>query len=62
MLGEQGKLEESEQKSLEAENIKKAREEVLLVYDSQNNPNKTFKICEVCGAKQALNETEIKIR
>lgn len=61
-LGEQGKLEESERLSQEAENVKKGREELLLVYDSQNNPYKTFKICEICGARQSLNETETKIK
>jgi RNA-binding protein Luc7-like 2 len=51
MLGEQGKLEESEHKAVEAENIKKAREELLLAHEASSNPFKTFKICEICGAR-----------
>lgn len=61
-LGEMGKLEESEIKAQEAENLKKARDDVILVWDAQKNPFKTFKICEVCGAKMSLNETENRVR
>ena len=47
---------------MEADNLKKAREDVLLAYEGTNNPFKTYKICEVCGARQSLYETENKVK
>ncbi|CAD8164492.1 unnamed protein product [Paramecium octaurelia] len=61
-MGEQGKIEESERLIMEADNLKKAREDVLLAYEGTNNPFKTYKICEVCGARQSLYETENKVK
>lgn len=61
-MGEQGKIEESERLIQESDNLRKAREEVLLVYEGTNNPFKTYKICEVCGARQSLYETENKVK
>ncbi|CAK84363.1 unnamed protein product (macronuclear) [Paramecium tetraurelia] len=61
-MGELGKIEESERLIMEADNLKKAREDVLLAYEGTNNPFKTYKICEVCGARQSLYETENKVK
>lgn len=61
-LGELGKFEESERLVQESENLKKARDDVILVWEAQSNPFKTYKICELCGAKMSLHETENRVR
>ena len=57
-LGEEGKIEESEQLDAEIQNLKKKKEDLLKAGDNSLYGLKQMKVCEICGAMQAINDTE----
>ncbi len=58
-LGDEGKIEESEACIIQVESLKKRKEEMKLTGDpSMGGSNRQMKVCEICGAMQALNDTE----
>lgn len=59
ILGEEGRLEETEQIMAEIDKLKFKKEELMQIGDGTNLiNNKLMKVCEVCGALQAINDTE----
>jgi len=58
-LGEEGKIEESEESANQVELLKKKKEELKSSADP-NITSKSLKVCEICGALQTLNDTEKK--
>lgn len=57
-LGEHGKLEEAELIMMEVEKVRSRKEDLIKIAESQNLNAKSLKVCEVCGALQAVNDTE----
>jgi len=58
-LGDEGKIEESEACMTQIESLKKRKEEMKLTGDPNLGANsRQMKVCEICGAMQALNDTE----
>lgn len=58
VLGEKGEIEASEKLNEEVESLKRTKEDLYLVALNQNLAAKQMKICEVCGAKQSVNDLE----
>jgi len=59
ILGDEGKLEELEACMAQIESLKKRKEEMKLAGDPNlGAANRQMKVCEICGAMQALNDTE----
>lgn len=58
VLGEKGEVEEAERLNEEVEKQKRSKDDLLLVALNQNLAAKQMKICEVCGAKQSVNDLE----
>lgn len=58
MLGEKGEVEEAERLNEEVEKQKRSKDDLLLVALNQNLAAKQMKICEICGAKQSVNDLE----
>lgn len=58
VLGEQGKIEESEKLSEEVEQLRKTKDDLLMVAVNQTLASKQMKICDICGAKQSINDLE----
>ena len=58
-LGDEGKIEESEACMVQIEALNKRKEEMKLTGDPNLGANsRQMKVCEICGAMQALNDTE----
>ncbi len=59
ILGDEGKLEELEACMAQIESLKKRKEEMKIAGDPNlGASNRQMKVCEICGAMQALNDTE----
>jgi hypothetical protein len=58
VLGEKGEIEASEKLNEEVESLKRTKEDLYLVALNQNLAAKQMKICDVCGAKQSVNDLE----
>ena len=60
-LGEQGKIEESEMLTLEIEKLVKKKEELEMYGDAPaSDQQKHLKVCEICGALQTINDTDLR--
>ena len=57
-LGEVGKLEESERLSEEVERLKRSKQDLEILAENPTLASKHMKVCEICGAMQAINDTE----
>jgi len=58
-LGEEGKIEESEEVTAQVEMLRRKKEELSNLGDaSLGIPTKSMKICEICGAMQAISEAD----
>lgn len=59
-LGEIGKIDESEKLTEEIERLKRTKEDLRILADNPTLAAKQMKVCEICGAMQAINDTEIR--
>lgn len=59
-LGEMGKIEESERLVEEVERLKTAKEDLIVLAENPVLAAKQMKVCEICGAMQAINDTEVR--
>ena len=59
-LGELGKIEESEKLTEEIERLKKNKQDLWLLAENPTLAKKQMKVCEICGAMQAINDTEVR--
>jgi RNA-binding protein Luc7-like 2 len=57
-LGDAGKIEESERVNEEVQKLKRAKEDLVTLAENPTMVAKQMKVCEVCGAMQATNDTE----
>jgi hypothetical protein len=57
-LGDAGKIEESERVNEEVQNLRRAKEDLITLAENPTMVAKQMKVCEVCGAMQATNDTE----
>lgn len=57
-LGDAGKIEESERVNEEVQKLKRAKEDLHTLAENPTMVAKQMKVCEVCGAMQATNDTE----
>ena len=57
-LGDAGKIEESERVNEEVQKLKRAKEDLTTLAENPTMVAKQMKVCEVCGAMQATNDTE----
>jgi RNA-binding protein Luc7-like 2 len=57
-LGDAGKIEESERVNEEVQNLRRAKEDLTTLAENPTMVAKQMKVCEVCGAMQATNDTE----
>ena len=58
MLGEKGEIEESEKLNDQVDQLRQTKDDLLMVAINQNLASKQMKICDVCGAKQSINDLE----
>lgn len=58
ILGEKGHIEECERLENEVQNLQKTKADLMIVAVNPNLASKQMKICEVCGAKQSINDME----
>jgi len=59
-LGEIGKIEEAEKFMEELERLKASKEDMLTLAQNPTLAAKQMKVCEICGAMQAINDTETR--
>ena len=59
-LGEMGKIEESERLTDEIDRLKRTKDDLIIMAENPNLAAKQMKVCEICGAMQAINDTEIR--
>lgn len=59
-LGEMGKIEESEKMTDEIDRLKRTKEDLIILAENPNLAAKQMKVCEICGAMQAINDTEVR--
>jgi len=59
-LGEIGKIEESEKLMDEIERLRSTKEDLKVVAENPALAAKQMKVCEICGAMQAINDTEVR--
>jgi hypothetical protein len=59
-LGEIGKIEESEKLMEEIERLRSTKEDLKVVAENPALAAKQMKVCEICGAMQAINDTEVR--
>lgn len=57
-LGDAGKIEESERVNEEVQKLRRAKEDLVTLAENPTMVAKQMKVCEVCGAMQATNDTE----
>lgn len=57
-LGDAGKIEESERVNEEVQKLRRAKEDLITLAENPTMVAKQMKVCEVCGAMQATNDTE----
>ena len=57
-LGEIGRIDESERLYEEVERLKRTREDIIILAENPSLAAKHMKVCDVCGAMQAINDTE----
>lgn len=57
-LGDAGKLEESERINDEIQKLRRAREDLITIAENPTMMAKQMKVCDICGAMQATNDTE----
>jgi len=58
ILAEKGQAEEYDRLDNEVQNLQKTKADLLIVAVNPNLASKQMKICEVCGAKQSINDME----
>ena len=58
ILGEKGDIEECERLTDEVTNLRKSKEDLMLVAVNPKLASKQMKLCEICGAKQTINDLE----
>lgn len=59
-LGDVGKIDESEAVNEEIQSLKRAKEDLVTRAENPNLVAKQMKICDICGAMQAANDTETR--
>ena len=60
-MGEEGKIEESELLTLEIEKLIKKKEELEMYGDGPScDQAKHLKVCDICGAMQTINDTDMR--
>ena len=59
-LGEIGKIEESEKLTEEIERLKRTKQDLWILAENPSLAKKQMKVCEICGAMQAINDTEVR--
>jgi hypothetical protein len=59
-LGEMGKVEEIEKFTEEVERLKGNKEDLQTLAQNPTLAAKHMKVCEICGAMQAINDTETR--
>lgn len=57
-LGDAGKLEESERINDEIQKLRRQREDLITLAENPAMMAKQMKVCDICGAMQAANDTE----
>lgn len=57
-LGDAGKIEESERVNEEVQNLRRQKEDLVTLAENPTMVAKQMKVCEICGAMQATNDTE----
>ena len=57
-LGEVGRIEESERVNEEIQKLRSAKEDLRTLAENPTLIAKQMKVCEICGAMQATNDTE----
>lgn len=57
-LGDAGKLEESERINDEIQKLRRQREDLITIAENPTMMAKQMKVCDICGAMQATNDTE----
>lgn len=57
-LGEAGRIEESEKVNEEIQKLRSAKEDLKTLAENPTLIAKQMKVCEICGAMQATNDTE----
>lgn len=57
-LGDAGKIEESERVNEEVQKLRRSKEDLITLAENPTMVAKQMKVCEVCGAMQATNDTE----
>ena len=59
-LGEMGKIEESERITDEIDRLKSTKQDLIILAENPTLAAKQMKVCEICGAMQAINDTEVR--
>lgn len=57
-LGDAGKIEESERVNEEVQKLRRSKEDLITLAENPTMVAKQMKVCEICGAMQATNDTE----
>ena len=57
-LGDEGKIDESERLCYEIEQMKAKKDDLMKMSETNLSMNKMMKVCEICGALQAIQDTE----
>lgn len=57
-MGEIGRIDESERLYEEVERLKGTRADLIILAENPSLAAKHMKVCDICGAMQAINDTE----
>lgn len=57
-LGDLGKIDEFERVGVELEELKNAKQELIKLAENPTMIAKQQRVCDICGAQQAMNDTE----